>query len=281
MTKISELFQARCVHRHTIKSHPHCFDDKGKPVVYKQPLPPKVLILDIETLPIVGYSWGVWNQNIYPNQIIKDWCILSFSAKWLGDDRIISDVLTSKEAVSRIDKRLCNGLWKLLNDADVVVAHNGNRFDIKKINARFWKNDLHKTSSYKVIDTLISARQAFGLTYNKLDFIAKFIGADEKLATEFELWSACDNGDKNSLLEMKTYNEQDILTLEEIYLNMREWIPNHPDLGAYQNLSNVCPVCLDNNFKEIGLYTAKSLRYPEFRCDNCDSVWHSTKKKEN
>lgn len=277
MSKLTDIFQPKCIHRHTEKTHPKCFVN-GKPVVKAEAQPAKVLSLDIETLPILGYTWGVWNVNIFSNQIVKDWCILSYSAKWLGTDSVISDVLTPKEAINRNDKRLITGIWNLLNEASIIVTHNGKRFDVRKINTRFWKHELHKPSSYKVIDTLEAAKSAFGLTYNKMSFIAEFIGADDKLDTNFQLWSACDNGDKKALQEMKEYNEQDVLTQEQIYLQMREWIPNHPDLGVYQNLNDVCPVCLSRNIQEIGVYTAKTKQYPEFRCDDCGSVWHRTGK---
>lgn len=273
----------RCIHRHTKNTHPQCFMSDGSLRTVTQKRTAKVLVLDIETLPILGYSWGVWNQNIYPKQIVKDWCVLSYSAKWLGDDRVISDVLTPREAIARDDKRIVSAFWKLLNEAEVTISHNGKRFDIRKLNARFWKNGLHKPSSYKVIDTLLSARSVFGLTYNKLDYIAKFIGADEKLETDFELWRSCDLGDREALAEMKTYNEQDVFTLEEIYMDMREWIPNHPDLGIYSNLTGVCPVCLSENYKQIGLYTSSKNNYKEYRCESCNSVWHDThvvKEKE-
>jgi hypothetical protein len=284
MNKITELFKPKtCIHRHTIRTHRNCFDANGNPLLKEATVPASLLVIDIETLPILGYFWNVWNQNIYQAMIKKDWCILSYSAKWLGDERIISDTLTTKEAIIRDDKRIVTGIWKLLEKSDVIITHNGKRFDVRKINTRFWKNGLHKPSSYKIIDTLIAARSVFGLTYNSMEFIAKFIEADEKLDTEFPLWAACDRGDKNALLEMKEYNEQDVITQEQIYMSMREWIPNHPDLGVYQNLENVCPVCLGTNFKEIGLYTASRLQYKEYRCEDCGNVWHNSKavKEQN
>lgn len=276
MSKLTELFEPRCIHRHTAKTHPHCFKD-GKAVVFREKQPLKVLVFDIETLPILGFTWGVWNQDIHPNQVLQDWCLLSYSAKWLGDDRIISDALTSKEAVNRDDSRLAKGIWKLMNEANVVIAHNGKRFDIRKLNTRFWKNGLHRPSSYRTIDTLTTAKSVFGLTYNKMDFIAKFIGADEKLDTNFDLWVGCHFGNKEALLEMKTYNEQDVYTLEQIYMQMREWIPNHPDFGVYAKIDDCCPVCLSHNHERIGTYTASKKQYPEHRCSSCGSIWHDSK----
>lgn len=274
------LLKFRCQHRHSALSHPKCYaeylrtgkigESKDKPKV-------RMLFLDIETLPIVAYTWGVWEQNIRDNQIIKDWVTLSWSAKWLGDNKIMSDVLTPKEAINRNDKRLITPFWKLIDRADVIVAHNS-KFDLRKINTRFWKHGLGKPSSYKIIDTLKVARSVFGLTYNKQDTIAKFIGIQSKLETDFELWVGCDKGDNQSLQYMKEYNENDVDMLEKIYLEMRDWIPNHPNMALYENLSNSCPVCLKaNNYTRIGDYTTTSKKYLEYRCNECGSVWHTNK----
>ncbi len=271
-----QMFQPKCKHRHTAETHPHCFQD-GLPVEYVVAEPSNVLVFDVETLPLVGYIWNPWNTNMYENQMIKDFCILSYSAKWYGDDRILSDVLTSREAVTRNDKRILTNFWKLIDKADVVITHNGKRFDVRKLNARFWKNHIVKPSSYKVIDTLTSAKAVFGLTYNSMDFIAKYIGMQEKLETDFDLWKGCDNGNKEALQYMRDYNEQDIRVQEEVYTEMRGWIPNHPDMSVYASLTGVCPVCLDTNYEKIGLYTASKLQYPEYRCETCGGIWHDTK----
>ena len=230
----------------------------------------------METLPIVAYTWGVWEQNINSIQVIKDWCLLSYSTKWLGSSYIMSDVLLPEEAISRDDSRMTKNLWSLIEQADIIIGHNSKRFDIKKINTRFWKHNLPKPSSYKHIDTLISARQVFGLTYNKLDFIAEFLEIQKKIETDFELWEMCDRGNKKALQKMREYNERDAEIEEIVYLNMREWIPNHPNLSAYFETKEMCPVCMGGNYKEIGLYTATQKQYPEFRCE-CGAVWHSNK----
>lgn len=272
-----DLFQLKCKHRHTIKTHPSCFNSDGSLKVEDEVRNHKVLIFDVETLPIVAYAWKVWDENISDNQIIKDWCILSWSAKWLHDDKIMSDVLTKREALTRNDRRIIANFWKLLEEADVVIAHNGKRFDIKKVNTRLWKHKLPKPSSYKVIDTLSSVKSVFSLNHNGQNAIANFLEIDEKLDTDFELWAACDTGDTDSLNYMVTYNEQDVRMLEEIYLSMRDWIPNHPDLRIYEGVVVGCPVCLSTRSEQIGLYIARAKRYPEHRCLDCGSIWHDAK----
>jgi DNA polymerase elongation subunit (family B) len=277
-----QLFQPKCKHRHTIKTHPSCFNSDGTLKSEEEVKDHKVLIFDVETLPLVAYAWKVWDENISDSQIIKDWCILSWSAKWLHDDKIMSDVLNKREALTRNDRRIITSFWKLLEDADVVIAHNGKRFDIKKVNTRMWKHQLPKPSSYKVIDTLASVKSVFSLNHNGQNAVAKFLEIQEKLDTDFDLWIACDRGDSEALKYMSEYNDQDVRMLEEIYLSMREWIPNHPDLRIYKGVIEGCPVCLSSRSESAGYYTAKSNRYPEHRCLDCGTVWHDSQaeKKE-
>jgi hypothetical protein len=277
--KLKEAFEPRCIHRHTARTHPSCFKE-GVPVQYILDKPSNVLVLDIETLPILAYVWNVWNVDISPIHIEKHVCLLSYSAKWLDDDRIISDVLTPKEAKDRNDKRIAEGMWKLIDAADAIITHNGKRFDIRQLNARFWKHHLHRPSSYKLIDTLTAAKSAFGLTYNSLSFIAAYKELQGKLDTDFELWRQCDRGDRDSLQYMRDYNEQDVFLQEQVYMEMRDWIPNHPNFAVLNHKTDVCPVCLSARYESIGMYTTNKLQYPEYRCSDCGSTWHDTKVKK-
>jgi DNA polymerase elongation subunit (family B) len=119
----------------------------------------KILIFDIETSPLKGFVWSRWKQNIYLDQTIAEWFMISWSAKWVGSDIMYSDVLTPEEILKEDDKRITGGIWKLLDEADIVVAHNGKRFDIPKLNSRFILNRLSPPAPYKQIDTKeVSAR---------------------------------------------------------------------------------------------------------------------------
>lgn len=86
---------------------------------------PKILIFDIETAPMRAYVWGRWKQNIHLEQTISEWFALSWSAKWLNNPNIMSDVLTPAEVLIEDDKRIVKSMWKLFNEADILIAHNG------------------------------------------------------------------------------------------------------------------------------------------------------------
>lgn len=76
-----------------------------------------------------------------------------------------------------------------------MIAHNGKKFDIPKINTRFIINGLNPPSPYKQIDTLEVARKQFGFSSNSLDALATFFGFDNKDPHDFILWKSCLNGD--------------------------------------------------------------------------------------
>ena len=163
---------------------------------------PKILMLDIETTPIPVWCWSLGKQYVQTHNMMKDdngktidWYILSWSAKWLYNDKVLSDVLTPKEAINRNDERVLQSVWKLLDEADIIIAHNGDRFDLRKIKARFLSNGIMPPMPYKTIDTLKVARKEFALTSNKQDYITKLLGVQEKLDTDFQLWVDCMDGD--------------------------------------------------------------------------------------
>ena len=245
---------------------------------------PKILLFDIETTPMPVWFWDFGKQYVPYTNLVRDdageqrfWYVLSWAAKWLYDDNTISDVLTPEEAVGRDDKRILESIWKMLDEADIVVAHNGDRFDIRKLNARFILNGMSPPSPYKSIDTLKIARKEFAFSSNKQDFLTKTFGVSEKLKTEFQLWIDCMDGNKERLAEMLKYNERDVIGLEQVYLKLRPYIKNHPNLGVLMD-DNVCPSCGSKNLKPSdATYFTSSNEFPVFRCGGCHSPFIRSK----
>jgi hypothetical protein len=235
----------------------------------------KVLILDIETAPISAYVWGIWNQNVHLPQIKSDWFCLTWAAKWLFEDKVYSAKLKPEEVANQDDKRIIEGIWKLLNEADIVIAHNAVKFDIPKLNSRFILNGLHPPLPYQIIDTLVHIRRQFGFTSNKLDYVNKLLNLERKKETSFELWDNCMKGDKKALKEMEDYNVQDVRILEETYLQIRPWIKPHPNMGLFilDETEQRCPSCGSSDLQDQGkCYNTSANIYELFRCGNCNSV---------
>ncbi len=234
----------------------------------------KVLTIDIETAPIEAFTWGIWDQNIGLNQIAKDWSILSFAAKWLGDKKVIYED-TSKSP--RDDTKLLASLWKLLNEADVVVTQNGKAFDVKKINARLLEQGFGPYSPIRHVDTKIVAKRHFAFTSNKLEWLSAVSGAPKKSSHKafpgFALWSECLKGNPRAWAEMRKYNIRDVVATEALYLKLRPWIEGHPNVAVYAEDAAdgrpACPKCGSKKMTRQGLRRTQTGEYTRYQCQSC------------
>lgn len=237
----------------------------------------KIALLDIETAPNLGYTWGKWEQNVIAFETM--WYMLSFAWKWLGEDKItcigLCDYNTYKPG-STDDKKLLKDLWKVFDEADVIVAHNGDAFDIKKSNARFIIHDLKPPSMYKTVDTLKLAKKHFKFESNKLDDLGEYLEVGKKLPNAgFSTWKGCMAGNPDAWELMKEYNIQDVRLLEQVYLKLRPWATTHPDLNIYSHAKN-CPTCQSSKVQRRGLAYAKTVVRQRWHCQSCGS-WYSGK----
>lgn len=229
---------------------------------------PKILILDIETSPMKAYVWKRWKENISLDQTIPEWFCLCWSCKWLYSDTTYSLSLTPEEVNKEDDSRIMKELWEFINDADIVVTHNGDNFDLPRINSRFIINGLPPTTPYFSVDTCRICKKQFGFSSNKLDALAGYFGFKHKLDTSFDLWKKCMEGDQEALLYMEKYNIQDVILLEEIYIKLRPWIKNHPNVGNFMDDDVIrCSNCGSEDMTPINEYYHTSVNvYPLYRC---------------
>ena len=237
----------------------------------------RILVLDVETSPIISYTWGLFDQNVALNQIKQDWNLLSYACKWLGEPKskvMYADQRNAKNVHD--DKDLLLGVWELLDQADVVLTQNGKKFDTKKLNARFLINGMKPPSSYKQIDTLVIAKRMFSLTSNKLEYMTnKLCTKYKKLKTKkfqgFDLWSECLKGNLSAWNEMKKYNIYDILSLEELYTKLRAWNNDGINFNLYSDSLEMICSCGSKSFRNKGFTYTASGKYTRHRCNKCGS----------
>jgi DNA polymerase elongation subunit (family B) len=235
-------------------------------------IPVKVLILDIETAPIVGYVWGLWDQSVALNQIVEDWSVLSWSAKWLHSDKVMYQD-TRNETNPRNDKEILKGIWNLLDEADVVIGQNSKSFDIKKLNARFALNGMKPPSSFRQIDTMRIAKKHFAFTSNKLEYLTKGLCTDSKKSEHkkfpgFSLWKECLAGNLEAWKEMEMYNITDILSTEELYHKLKAWDQSINFNTFHEAYHHQC-ACGSIDFKKHGFVYSNNGKYRRFICEDC------------
>lgn len=238
-----------------------------------------ILILDIETSPSVCYTWKMWKANISQDMLVEGGYMMSCAMKWLGEDEIYY-----YESRGKDDSYLTAKVIEYLDKADYVIAHNAEKFDIPYIKYRAVVNKVSPPSPFKVIDTLRIAKKEFLFTRNTLENLAIELGCGNKLKHEafsgFKLWSECLAGNNEAWNCMRDYNIQDVKTLEEVYMKLRPFYREHPNVGAEnESLKPCCPTCGSHNVQSRGYYFTNVGKYKRLWCKDCGS-WSRTRYGE-
>ena len=240
---------------------------------------PKILLVDIETAPILAHVWGLFDQNVSLNQVKSDWHLLSWSAKWLGDKEIMyMDQRKSKDVEN--DKNILKGIWELLDEADIVIGQNSIAFDTKKLNARFMVHKMGPPSPFRQIDTMRLAKKHFAFTSNKLaymteKFCTKYKKLEHKKFPGFELWSECLKGNLQAWKEMEKYNKHDVLALEELYLKLAPW-GTGVDFSTFSSSLRPTCNCGSTDMQARGFNVTTAGKFQRYQCRAC-GAWCSSK----
>lgn len=236
----------------------------------------KILLFDIETAPMLGYVWSLWENNVALNQLKADWHILSWAAKWHGDAPKKMMYMDQRNAKTISDDSIIlKGIWKLLDEADIVITQNGKSFDSKKLNARFILNGMKPPSPYRHIDTKEIAKKHFAFSSNKLEYMTDKLNKKYKKLKHsefggFELWTECLSGNPRAWKEMERYNKYDVLSLEELYNKLAPW-DNSIDMNVYSGEDSLtcCSACKSTSFNNNGYSYTSSGKFQRFICVGC------------
>ena len=236
----------------------------------------KRLFFDIETSPMIVYSWRTgWKLNIPTDNIIEDWKIICISYKWESEDKV--HTLTWDE--NKCDRQMLIDFIKIMNEADECIAHNGDRFDVKKIRTRCIYHRIPMFPKYRTLDTLKKARSGFNFNSNRLDYIAKFLGVGAKLEHEgFNMWVKCMQGDEQALKDMVKYCEMDIIVLEDVFLTLQNYTLNNTHVGSHNGkLKASCPSCGSEDIALLkNSFTAKGTIKRVMECSPCGYTYETT-----
>lgn len=230
----------------------------------------KILLIDIETAPNIAYVWGAWKQNIGQNQWVQKSHIMSFAAKWLGEDKVFYE-----ENRKSNDRKIVKTIYSLLDQAEIVVAHYGRKFDLPTIIGRGVVHGFPPPSPYTIVDTKEIASRELRLVSNSLANLCDELGlprkSDHKKFPGFELWLECLRNNDEAWKEMEEYNIADLHSLEALYLRLRPYSRSHPNVAIPATEGGLyCPKCGHNHLQFRGYYRSKAgLVYRKFVCNNC------------
>lgn len=229
----------------------------------------KRLFFDIETSFNTVWSWRTGQQYINADQVIDERAIICISWKW-ADDPIVHSLTWDR---NQSDKEMLKSFILELNKADEVIAHNGDKFDIRWLRTRCLKNGIQMFPKYQSLDTLKLVRSSFNFNSNTLNYIAKYLGLGEKLETGgINLWKEIIfNNNQESLDKMVEYCNQDVILLEKVYNHLKNYLPHKTHNGVLNNKEKFsCPECSSYNQRCNKIYsTAQGTKKYHLRCNDC------------
>lgn len=234
----------------------------------------KILLLDIETSPHTVFAWGLFKQNISLSQVQDTSRVLCASYKWLGDKKT-HFVSEWKEGVDEMLKELYN----VIEEADVIVTYNGNRFDLPTLNKEFLLNGYKPPAPYKSVDLYRTVKTKFRFASNKLDHVAQELGLGGKTSHYgFQMWVDVMDGNRKAQKLMEQYNKQDVILLEKVYGVVLPWISNHPNHSHHSGRVS-CPNCGGTHLQHRGYQISATGKKARYQCQDCGK-WSQAAKAE-
>lgn len=233
---------------------------------------PKVLIIDVETSPMLTAAFSLYPENIGHNNIVQDWFLICAAWKELGSKKTDAVWITK----SGDDYQVVKKLRDVMASADVIIGHNFTAFDRRKINARLIYHRLPPLPPIHIVDTLREIKKVSVFSSHRLDYLSKHLLGAGKMETTPGLWLKAMNADKKAVKEMVEYNKIDVVRNEQVYNVIKPYLKSHPHTGAMMGLDRncSCPKCGSLDFVKGTTkirYTAAGIGRVQKQCVECHS----------
>lgn len=232
---------------------------------------PKILYWDLETsLELVAVFQLAKNDWIDPASLVTERYIICASWKWKGESAVHSvSVLDNPKLYANDpynDRHVVETLYKVMHEADVIVAHNGDQFDTRYLRTRALFHSMPPLPPITSVDTYKVAKSMFMFNANRLNYVGGLLGVGQKKHTTAGLWMRVLKGEKKAIKEMVAYNKQDVLLLERVYNKLAPYMPNHISRELFG--LHGCPRCGSKKVQSRGFHRAFTRTYRRFQCQN-------------
>lgn len=240
----------------------------------------RILLWDIETLPLQALTFGMWKQNINPKWITEDTSICMVAYRWLGSDS--TEIIHVGQNPERYadnpydDQGVVMEFAEQLEKADFAIAHNGDKFDYPILRGRMWTHGLPQIR-VKTIDTLKVVKRIGRMSRgNGLSAVAGQIGVARKILSSAEWWrSIAMESNVENLLEMATYCKRDVDVLHDVFINAWPYAEgNFPHMGrlfGYDETS--CDRCGSPDTSTVGVSYKIKRAYDRHECNECGRLF--------
>lgn len=240
----------------------------------------KRLFLDIEVSPNEGFFWSPGHKiNIPYDNITRERAIICICYQWEGGK--MSSLSWDK---NKCDKKMVAEFIGVMNQADELIGHNLDRFDIPWIRTRAFKHRIPMNPKYPTLDTLKEARRLLRLNSNRLDYISKFSGSEGKIHTDFSMWRAITlNNDQVALAKMIKYCKGDIRELRKVFEQLNPYLPAKTHYGVANGKGKLsCPECGSGRMnKQRNRVSAAGVKSTVYQCQGCGKYHQVNDKVRN
>jgi len=219
------------------------------------------LTADIEVSPFVGTFWRPgYKVRITHDNIISDAKIICIAYKWEDEDEVYGLTWNKRQD----DAKMIRDFLDVVAEADELVGHNIDNFDIKWIRTRALVHGIPMPPTIETQDTLKLARRFFRFPSNRLDAIARHLEIGQKIKTDYDLWRyVALKNNRDALEEMLDYCKQDVRINEEVWSWMMQYVPAKAHYGD----RGCCPECgSDRIVRSKQRPTAQGTQKIQYQC---------------
>lgn len=122
----------------------------------------------------------------------------------------------------------------ILAQHDVIVAHNGSRFDVPFLRTRMLKHKMGRLPDLKMVDPCSMLFHKFRMKSNSLAAIIDHLGLrDKKTPLNMSVWiDATLNGNRKAMDEIVKHCIQDVKALDGVFNAVKPYIKLLDDRGS-------------------------------------------------
>lgn len=234
---------------------------------------PRILLLDVETLPGTAYIWSLWDTGVPLDRLISPGRITCAAFSWFGEKG--STFVADWHPGGR--SGMLKSLHTVMGEADAIITYNGDKFDLPRLTGEFVEQGLKPLPPLTSID-LYKTVKKLGYQSGKLEFVAPYLKIGAKVKHEgFRLWRLVMDGDPGARKRMEKYNRQDTSLLSGLYTRLRPYITSHPFL--HSDTPHACPVCGGSHVIHQGYRRTRAFKVERLQCQECGH-WHTGKRKK-
>lgn len=250
---------------------------------------PKVILWDIETLPDMNEAMKVWPKlSDYPGLTMKATIttIICGGYKELGSKKTHCinawDFKGWKKNVND-DYEVVKKIYDILKDADVVITHNGRRFDWKHLQTRLLVHGMRPLHEIIHIDTCVLAKSNILSFNNSLNILTQAFVKDKKIENGgWDLWVKVRNRDKKAMAMMTKYCKHDVIILEKLFNKLRPFAKAMPNFNIYvTDVFKHCRTCGSTNLIKFGFRPSATGIKQRYICNSCGSSSYSKPINKN